>query len=223
MSIYYDGINTEEIESLYKKGILRGITTNLTLINAQKLVQNKNRIEIFKPLAELAVNYDIPISIQLETNLVSEMIEEAKFLKHTFKYVPKLYIKVPVDFDKLEVIRVLNQNEILANATCITSWPQAQLAVEAGASIVSFFWGKMSDQGINPYDHVYRFAKWKKENDLNHVITLVGSIRQVSTMYSAFEAGANIVTTNLPNIKRFADQLLSMDANNIFQQTNIPE
>jgi transaldolase len=45
MSIYYDGINTEEIESLYKKGILRGITTNLTLINAQKLVQNKNRIE----------------------------------------------------------------------------------------------------------------------------------------------------------------------------------
>jgi transaldolase len=223
MSIYYDGINTEEIESLYKKGILRGITTNLTLINAQKLVQNKNRIEIFKPLAELAVNYDIPISIQLETNLVSEMIEEAKFLKHTFKYVPKLYIKVPVDFDKLEVIRVLNQNEILANATCITSWPQAQLAAEAGASIVSFFWGKMSDQGINPYDHVYRFTKWKKENDLNHVITLVGSIRQVSTMYSAFEAGANIVTTNLPNIKKFADQLLSMEANNIFQQTNIPE
>lgn len=222
MSLYYDGIDSNEIKVLSTKGILRGITTNLTLINNQKKVLNKTRVEILEPLIELAVKYDIPISVQLEKNSVSEMIEEASQLKSTYKHVPKLYLKVPVDFEKLEVISKLSNEKILVNATAITAWPQAQLAAEAGASIVSFFWGKMSDQGIDPYDHVYKFTKWKNDNNFANVITLVGSIRQVSTMYSAFDAGANIVTTSLINIKKFVDQLTSMDANNIFQQTNIP-
>ena len=223
MSIFYDGVNTSEIEVLYRKGILRGITTNLTLINKEKLDRNKTRVEIIEPIAALATAYEIPISIQLESNSVSEMIEEAHSLKETFQRVPKLFIKVPVDFDKLEVINTLSESGILINATCITARSQAQLAVEAGSTIVSFFWGKMSDQGINPYDHVYRFTKWKKEKDFNHIVTLVGSVRQVSTMYSAYDAGANVVTTSFSNIKKFTDQLLSTDANNFFQQTNVSD
>lgn len=222
MSIYYDGIDSLEIDNLRSKGILRGITTNLTLVNNQKRVQNKSRVEILEPIVKQAVEYDIPISIQLENNLVPEMIEEAIDLKDFYKHVKKLYLKVPVDFDKLAVISKLSSEKILVNATCITAWPQAQIAVEAGATIVSFFWGKMSDQGINPYDHVQKFTKWKNENDLDHVITLVGSIRQVSTMYSAYEAGANVVTTSLANIKKFVDQLTSIESNSLFQQTNIP-
>jgi transaldolase len=222
MSIFYDGIDSLEIESLQSKGILRGITTNLTLVNNQKKVYNKSRIEILEPIVKQAVEYDIPISIQLENNLVPEMIQEAIDLKDSYKHVKKLYLKVPVDFDKLAVISKLSREKILVNATCITAWPQAQIAVEAGATIVSFFWGKMSDQGINPYDHVQKFTKWKNDNDLDHVVTLVGSIRQVSTMYSAYEAGANVVTTSLANIKKFVDQLTSIEANSLFQQTNIP-
>ena len=222
MSIYYDGIDSLEIDNLRSKGILRGITTNLTLVNNQKRVQNKSRVEILEPIVKQAVEYDIPISIQLENNLVPEMIKEAIDLKDFYKHVKKLYLKVPIDFDKLAVISKLSSEKILVNATCITAWPQAQIAVEAGATIVSFFWGKMSDQGINPYDHVQKFTKWKNENDLDHVITLVGSIRQVSTMYSAYEAGANVVTTSLANIKKFVDQLTSIEANSLFQQTNIP-
>jgi len=222
MSIFYDGIDSLEIESLQSKGILRGITTNLTLVNNQKKVYNKSRIEILEPIVKQAVEYDIPISIQLENNLVPEMIKEAIDLKDSYKHVKKLYLKVPVDFDKLAVISKLSRDKILVNATCITAWPQAQIAVEAGATIVSFFWGKMSDQGINPYDHVEKFTKWKNDNDLDHVVTLVGSIREVSTMYSAYEAGANVVTTSLANIKKFVDQLTSIEANSLFQQTNIP-
>jgi transaldolase len=68
MSIYYDGIDSLEIDTLRSKGILRGITTNLTLVNNQKRVQNKSRVEILEPIVKQAVEYDIPISIQLENN-----------------------------------------------------------------------------------------------------------------------------------------------------------
>jgi transaldolase len=221
MSFFYDGIDCAEIHDLHEKGILRGITTNLTLVNNQKKNLKITRAEVINPIVDLAVKYDIPISVQLEANTTSEMIVEGEKLYKDYSNVSKFFVKVPIDFEKLKVVSKLSSMGVKINATCITSTSQAQMATTAGASIVSFFWGKMSDQGINPFHHVSEYSKWKYKNDFQKVLTLVGSIRQISTIYSAFEAGSDVVTTGYLNWKKYADQLLSSDANSIFQETNI--
>jgi len=220
MSFYYDGISTDEISGLYNRGVLRGITTNLTLINNEKKKQNVTRSEILRPIVNLAVQFDVPVSIQLESDSISEMISEGEALFKEFIDAKKLYIKVPVDFGKLQVINKLSSLGIKVNATCVTSFSQAQMACEAGASIVSFFWGKMSDQGLDPFNHVSKFRDWKNSSGYHSVLILVGSIRQTSSISSAFEAGANVVTTSYLNWNNYSDQLLSSVANKIFQDTN---
>jgi transaldolase len=221
MNFYYDGIDPNEIEKLHNKGILSGVTTNLTLINNERKKTGKSRLEIINPIKKLVNLYGLPLSIQLEKNKVNEMILEGLQLSKEYKNVDNLYIKVPVDFDKLEVIRELSINKINVNATCITAWPQAQAAALAGARIVSFFWGKMSDQGIDPYSQVKNFYDWRRTYSGLNVKILVGSIRQTSSIYSAFSAGSDIVTTNYLNWHKYIDQLLSSEANSIFQETNL--
>lgn len=221
MSFFYDGISEGEIKSLNSKGILKGITTNLTLVNNQRRVSKLTRLEILNPLIKLSIKYCIPISIQLETNSVSKMVDEAHQLMTQIDNSGEVYLKVPVDFDKLEVIRLLTDQNIGINATCITSQTQAQMAVEAGAKIVSFFWGKMSDQGIDPFLEISKFNSWKLKRNLVDVTTLVGSIRQISTISAAFNAGADVVTTNYLNLQKVADQLLSLEANRVFQDSNL--
>jgi len=221
MSFFYDGISEAEIKSLYSKGILRGLTTNLTLINNAKRVSGLTRLEILNPLIELSIQYCIPISIQLEANSISKMVDEVHHLMTQIDNSGEVYFKVPVDFEKLEVIKLLADQNIRINATCITSQTQAQMAAEAGAKIISFFWGKMSDQAIDPFLEISNFNSWKLRKNLGQVTTLVGSIRQISTISAAFNAGADVVTTSYSNLQKVADQLLSLEANRVFQETNL--
>jgi len=220
MSFFYDGISEVEIESLFAKGILKGVTTNLTLINNKRRVSGLTRLEILNPLIKLVNKYGIPISIQLEANSISKMVDETHHLMNKIDNSGEVYFKVPVDFEKLEVIKALANQNIRVNATCITSQTQAQMAAEAGAKIVSFFWGKMSDQAIDPFLEISNFNLWKLKRNLVHVTTLVGSVRQISTIPSAFNAGADVVTTSYLNLQKVADQLLSLEANRVFQETN---
>ena len=52
------------------------------------------------------------------------------------------------------------EEEVNVNATCITSFLQASIACSSGAKILSYFWGKMTDEGIDPVDHVSSLKKF---------------------------------------------------------------
>ena len=147
--------------------------------------------------------------------------KEAKQLATLAKDSNRFFVKVPVNFANLKVIRNLTNSGIKINATCVTSHMQGRLAAVSGAKIVSFFWGKMSDQGINPFEHVQNYSNWadsyfKSDNP----ILLVGSVRQLGSIESAYLAGANVVTTSYVNIRNLANQLTSDKSASLFYETN---
>lgn len=217
---YYDGINQDEIDDLFSKGLISGITTNLTLINSAKKSLEKSRDYIIKNLIEGIKNYSLPLSVQVESNNSKDIIVETKDLYSKFASEIDLFIKIPANFENLLAIKQCSDLGIKINATCVSSFMQAKMCALSGAKIVSFFWGKMYDQGINPSEHVMNFRLWIDKNfQENKPDLLVGSVRQIGSIESAFLAGADIVTTSWANFQKIGNQFVADQANAVFQDS----
>ena len=222
MAFFYDGIDIAELCELSEAGVISGVTTNLTLVNGKRMAEGVSRHSVLAPLMQHCRESGIPISVQVEANEPQKIFEEARVLHEEYSDTNQLLIKVPVNFENLSAISKATKAGIAINATCITSNIQAQLATLSGARIVSFFWGKMSDQGIDPFQHVLNFDAWRRREGLETTTKiLVGSVRQPASIESAFVAGADIVTTSKDNIRKLANQLMSDEANRLFQETNL--
>lgn len=212
---YYDGTSTTEARELLNFGLVAGITTNITLVQRARKEHGIDKNDLYVDLYKVASDYNVPLSIQLMADSIDGKIDEAKTIRSLVQNYPNLHVKLATNYENFAVIAELSHLGIKVNATCVTSWMQAKLMATAGASIVSFFWGKMSDQGIDPYHHVRHFGLWRSQAGISTLL-LVGSVRQTISIQSAFEAGADIVTTNLENIKKVSNQLASNSANELF-------
>lgn len=217
---YYDGLNPDDVSSLVSKGIISGLTTNLTLVSAARKSVMKSSTQILSDYVESVKQFDLPLSIQLESDRVNEMVVEARNLQELFGRKVDLYLKVPVSFSNLEAVNFLAKNGIKVNATCVTSFMQGKLSTISGAKIVSFFWGKMYDQGLDPSRHVSSFKNWIKTSHYPEPPTLlVGSVRQIGSIEAAFLSGADVVTTSKENLEKLANQLASDQANQLFKNS----
>jgi len=214
---YYDGSSSKEIKDLFETGIISGVTTNISHIKSALKNSNKTETEILKELASCAQSLQLPISIQLKSKTVKEMIREASEVKELVGNYSGLYLKIAANFANLSAVRQLSNDGYLINATCVTSWMQGKMMALSGAKVISFFWGKMSDQGLNPYHHVNYFSNWRVKSK-SQVILLVGSVRQTASIQSAFESGADVVTTSKQNLEKIANQLTSDAALDLFNK-----
>jgi transaldolase len=217
---YYDGINEGEIDDLFSKGIIRGVTTNLTLVNSAKKTSGDSRDQIIENLIESIKKFNLPLSVQVESNNLEDIIAETKDLHSKFASKIDLFVKIPANFENLFAIKLCSDLGIKINATCVSSFMQAKMCSLSGAKIVSFFWGKMYDQGINPSEHVMNFRTWIDKNfDSSKPALLVGSVRQIGSIESAFLSGADIVTTSWANFQKIGNQFVADQANAAFQES----
>lgn len=222
MQFFYDGANPKELEEVIKKGCISGVTTNVNFVvdYASKNSIN-NYFDAIKPTYEIAAsdNQNLPFSIQAVGNNSEELINSAKKIKDNFSEGVKLFIKIPVNYENLYAIKYLSQEEkINVNATCITSFLQASIACSSGASILSYFWGKMTDEGIDPCEHVISLKKFIRANNLNSQI-LCGSIRQSRVIHEAFNSGADILTLPYNYFPKIAARKKSDEATEIFNES----
>ncbi len=222
MKYFYDGADPKELSEVLSKGIISGITTNVNFVvdYASKKSFTSYFDAIF-PLYEIAcaTNKDLPFSIQAVGENFEDLISSAIQIKSKFNDGIKLYIKIPVNYDNLSAINYLaNKENINVNATCITSFLQATAACSCGASILSFFWGKMTDEGIDPVDHVASLKKYIIKNNHNAEI-LCGSIRQTRVIHEAFMAGSDILTLPYGFFPKIAQRKKSDEATSIFNDS----
>ena len=79
MAIFLDTGIIEDIQKYHEMGIIRGVTTNPTIISKEirEISHNKNEIkDYFNKLAKLI--YPLPLSLEVTTNEKEEMIRQAK-------------------------------------------------------------------------------------------------------------------------------------------------
>jgi len=93
----------------------------------------------------------------------------------------------------LKALQFLKKEGIKTNLTACMSVNQAIIAGKAGATYVSLFYSRIGDSGADAKEVVRKSADIFSRQGINSEI-IVGSIRVMSQINEAAEAGAHVVT-----------------------------
>jgi transaldolase len=200
VEIFVDSAVISEIEKWVGYGVADGVTTNPTLVLRAGVrdfeAQQKRIASLIHPR---------PLSVEVMTNDLDEMMRQAR----TFaSWAPNIVVKIPVinkdGIPCLGVISTLAQEGIRVNATAMMSLGQVILATKAGATYVSVFAGRVSDEGKDAPILIREAADWLTRWDYEARI-IVGSIRGAIDVQQAAVAGAHIITIPPKMLRKMVD------------------
>ncbi|MBI2995643.1 MAG: transaldolase [Candidatus Melainabacteria bacterium] len=219
VKIFADGAELKSMIEAYKGGIIKGFTTNPTLMR-------KNGISDYEAFAkEVLKNIpDMPISFEVFSDDFNDMERQARLIASWGKNVN---VKIPITNTKgqpsIPLIKKLSSDGLSLNITAILTVEQVKAVSEVLNSnvytIVSVFAGRIADTGRDPMPYIIECAKILKP--LKSVDLLWASSRELLNIYQAEEAGCQIITvTNdiikkLPNINKDLKEL-SLDTVKMF-------
>ncbi len=193
--IFLDTGRLEEIRTYHALGIIRGVTTNPTILVKDGVTGGWEGIE--QRCREIANLVDpLPVSVEVTTNEPGEMLEQAQLFS---RWAPNINVKIPIHgpeggVDNLKLVHALEtQHNIRVNVTAMMSAQQCMLAAMAGATYVSLFGGRVNNMGYNAC-HEIRRLRGLLDAFGSRAKIIVGSTREALNVIEWFEAGADIVT-----------------------------
>lgn len=195
MPIFIDTGRIDEIKKYHGMGIIRGVTTNPTILMKDGL---NGGIEALKKRAiDIAAFIDpLPLSVEVTNNDPKEMITQAvEFSKWAKNINVKITIHGPDgELDNLKIIHELETRyNVRVNVTAMMSAQQCFLAALSGATYVSLFGGRVNDMGYNCISEIEKARKLIDDFKLKSKI-IIGSTREALNVMEWLEAGAHIVT-----------------------------
>ncbi|MCG3204382.1 MAG: Transaldolase [Elusimicrobia bacterium] len=198
--LFLDTGKISEIEKYFHMGIIRGVTTNPSIMLKDGVTGGWEGIEKrSKEIAKLIS--PLPLSVEVTSNDSKEMLEQAlKFSKWAKNINVKITIHGPNgELDNLRLVHELEKkHDIRVNVTAMMSAQQCLMAAQAGATYVSIFGGRVNNMGYDSRLEVRRLRSLLDAFGSSAKI-IVGSTREVLNIVEWFEAGADIVTA-MPNL-----------------------
>lgn len=200
MPIFLDTADLKEIKRFHRMGIIRGVTTNPTILLNQGFKGGMRELEArAQEIASLIA--PLPLSVEVTTNEPARMVEQAR----TFSaWAENIAVKITVhgpegELENMEIVHDLETtHDIRVNVTAMMSAQQCFLAAMAGATYVSIFGGRVNNMGYNACGEIARLRKLLDQFHLPSQI-IVGSTREILNVVEWLEAGAHIVTV-LPHL-----------------------
>ena len=200
MPIFLDTGSISDIEKFLKMGIIRGVTTNPTILLQAGVTGGMKGIkERSMEIANLISPY--PLSVEVTTNDPKMMLEQAQEFAGWAKNINvKITIHGPNgELDNLEIVHELEKkHDIRVNVTAMMSAQQCLLAAMASATYVSMFGGRVNNMGYNSCAEIRKLRNVLDDFDLDANI-IIGSTREVLNVIEWLEAGAHFVTV-VPNL-----------------------
>lgn len=206
MKLFIDTANVEEIREASSWGIIKGATTNPSLIAKE----GRSLKDVIQEITSLV---DGPISAEVSEADVDTMIAQAKELAKLHK---NIVIKVPMTKDGIKVTKTLHDLGIKTNVTLVFSLPQAILAFEAGATYISPFMGRLDDMNASGVELIEKLATVKQIYGYETEI-IAASIRNTKHLEEAALAGADIATVPFNVLKKAFDHPLTTNGLKIFK------
>lgn len=195
MSIFLDSSKISEIKKYHKMGVIRGVTTNPTIMFKDGVTGGMKGIkERSIEIAKLMDPY--PVSVEVMTNDKDEMIKQAKEFS---KWAKNINVKITFhgpngELDNVEVIHELEtKHNVRVNTTAMMSAQQCILAAYAGSTYISLFGGRVNNMGYNCIDEIVKIRNIVDQFDIKSKLIL-GSTREPLNVVEWLEAGADIVT-----------------------------
>jgi transaldolase len=196
--LYLDTANIGEISEMLRTDAIQGVTTNPSLMAKEQKGSYTQKLDDICQMFQAYSTGRKHLSVEVISLDPKIMYQQAFTLKEALGKYDKvqLHIKIPVMLETLEVISKLSDNGIKVNATACMTALQAKLAHDAGAPIISFFYNRMIDGGVDADLELQRFAELNR-----NARVICGSIRKPDDLRRCWLSGADIVTASMKVIK----------------------
>ena len=199
MAIFLDSSKIEEVRKYHAMGIIRGVTTNPTILLKEGVTGGMEGVR--KRLVEIAkLVAPYPVSVEVTTNDRAGMIAQAKEMA---AWANNINVKVTVhgpngELDNMSVIHELEtQHDVQVNVTAMMSAQQCLLAAMAGATYVSIFAGRVNNMGYDAVGEIRTLRRLLDSYKLKAQI-IAASTREILNVVQWLDAGAHIVTVLPP-------------------------
>lgn len=200
VKIFADGADKTAILELYKNPLIKGFTTNPTLMRKAGI---KDYEAFARDILETVSNH--PISFEVFADDFDEMERQARKIASWGKNV---YVKIPVMNTRRDpsyrLIRKLADSGIQLNVTAIMTLFQVEESVKAlfnrAPSYISVFAGRIADTGRDPV--IYMKQALEFINTCSNVELIWASPRELLNVFQADEIGCHIITATSDILKK---------------------
>lgn len=203
MKYLIDSANLDEIRALSEYLPIAGVTSN------PSIVKKEGSVPFFAHMREIRsiIGNLRPLHIQVTATDYDGMMRDAEAV---FRHVDeKVFIKVPVDFEGVKVIKALRRQGANVTATAVYGMDQAFMALEAGADCIAPYYNRMEALGVDATSVIGNIAGIIAHYGYETEI-LAASFKQPAQIDRAILAGAHSVTV-APDVLRgiFAKQIVA--------------
>jgi transaldolase len=192
IKLFCDGADFDSIIRMYKDPIIRGFTTNPTLMR-------KAGVSDYESFGRklLAAVPDRPVSLEVFADDVCSMERQAREIA---TWGPNVNVKIPVTNTEREftgpLINRLSRDGIELNITAIMTLDQIRAVADAldadTPAIISVFAGRIADTGIDPVPLMAEGLSLLKDRPKAKL--LWASPRELLNVFQADEIGCHIIT-----------------------------
>jgi len=200
--IFCDTADFATIKKLDKNSLVRGFTTNPSLMRLSGSKNYKNY-----SLKLLKVCKTKPISLEVFADTPDQMLRQAIIINSWGKNV---YVKIPVVNSKGlfsgKVINILSKKGIKLNITAVYTVSQVKKILKCinknSKTIISIFSGRMADAGKDPVPIIKESVRLTKK--IKKVEILWASTREAYNYIQAKNYGCSIITMPSSIIKKIS-------------------
>jgi len=202
VKLFADGADIDRIIDMYANPLIKGFTTNPTLMNMAGISDYKGFSQ-----EVLSVVADRPVSLEVFADDFDEMAAQAREIA---SWGENVYIKIPVTNTLGEfagpLINELSNEGITLNVTAIMGMQQVRDVVKNLASdtpaIVSVFAGRIADTGVDPVPFMRECVDILSERPKAEL--LWASPRELLNIFQADEIGCHIITATNDILKKLS-------------------
>ncbi len=192
IKLFADGADLKVIAQMSKNPLIKGFTTNPTLMR-------KSGVTDYKAFAHEALGIvgGRPVSFEVFSDDFAEMEEQAMEIASWGKNV---YVKIPVTNTKGEfsgaVIKQLASAGVQLNVTALMTTQQVEKVLgvlsSSVCSYISVFAGRIADTGRDPMPIMAESVRLMKSNKSSELIW--ASPRELLNVFQADAVGCHIIT-----------------------------
>ena len=201
IKIFADGADIENIKTLCKNDLIKGFTTNPSLMKKKGIVDYK---KFAREVLEITENK--PVSFEIFADDIDEMEQQAFEIS---KWGENINVKIPITNTKGQstnnLIKKLSNQKIVCNITAILTINQLKSVVEVLNSetpaILSVFAGRIADTGRDPMPIIKEAVEFAKNKPLSNI--LWASTREIYNIFQAEDSGCQIITVPHDIINKF--------------------
>ena len=183
MKLFLDTANLDEIREGARWGILRGVTTNPSLVT-------KEERDFLPHVKEICSIVEGDVSVETSSDNADTLVRQGHDI---VQIADNAIVKIALTPEGLTATRRLSDEGIKVNVTLCFSPAQAILAAEAGAYIISPFLGRLDDVGtdglrlLSDICEIYSIQSYDTQ-------VLAASLRHPIHVVEAARMGADIGT-----------------------------